>query len=110
MGAVGGGLFHACKQLVWGPQNYKFRSAFEVCAHCSGAHVHRASELIAGSAIAWSTLIDMFIFFCHVHISLRACQACRNVRGRPAVDHSARARHDRLSWSIRAPLPSTALV
>lgn len=32
MGAVGGGLFHACKQLVWGPQHYKFRSAFEVCA------------------------------------------------------------------------------
>lgn len=85
MGAVGGGLFHACKQLVWGPQNYKFRSAFEVCAHCSGAHVHRAPELIAGSAIAWSTLIDMFIFFCHVHISLRVKLAETYVADLPLI-------------------------
>lgn len=49
MGAVGGGLFHACKQLVWGPQNYKFRSAFEVCAGLRNAclNVH-PTELLPG--------------------------------------------------------------
>jgi mitochondrial import inner membrane translocase subunit TIM17 len=30
MGAVGGGLFHSCKQMWWAPRGHKFRSAFEV--------------------------------------------------------------------------------
>lgn len=32
MGAVGGGLFHAGKQMIWGPKRYKTRSALEVRA------------------------------------------------------------------------------
>lgn len=30
MGAIGGGMFHAGKQLIWGPKAYKMRSALEV--------------------------------------------------------------------------------
>jgi hypothetical protein len=30
MGAVGGGIFHAGKSLIWGPKGYKMRTALEV--------------------------------------------------------------------------------
>jgi hypothetical protein len=30
MGAIGGGLFHAGKQLIWGPKSFKMQSALEV--------------------------------------------------------------------------------
>jgi hypothetical protein len=30
MGAVGGGVFHAGKSLIWGPKGYKMRTALEV--------------------------------------------------------------------------------
>lgn len=32
MGAIGGGLFHAGKQMIWGPKNFKLRGAVEVRA------------------------------------------------------------------------------
>lgn len=31
MGAIGGGMFHAGKQMIWGPKNFKVQSAVEVC-------------------------------------------------------------------------------
>ena len=39
MGAIGGGMFHAGKQMIWGPKAYKMRSAFEVRVQTSGAYV-----------------------------------------------------------------------
>eukprot|EP00892_Ulva_mutabilis_P012574 jgi/Ulvmu1/968/UM102_0051.1 len=52
MGAVGGGLFHACKQLVWGPERYKFRSAFEA--------IRRESPRMGGSFAVWGGLFASF--------------------------------------------------
>lgn len=30
MGAIGGGMFHAGKQMIWGPKKFKVQSAVEV--------------------------------------------------------------------------------
>lgn len=30
MGAIGGGLYHAGKHVIWGPKNFKTRGAIEV--------------------------------------------------------------------------------
>ena len=34
MGAIGGGLFHGVKALIWGPKNFKMRHAIEVRSTC----------------------------------------------------------------------------
>jgi hypothetical protein len=43
MGAIGGGLFHASKQMIWGPRGHKFRSALEVRHFSCSRHLLRNS-------------------------------------------------------------------
>lgn len=52
MGAVGGGLFHAGKQMIWGPSSYKMQSAVEA--------VRREAPRMGGSFAVWGGLFSSF--------------------------------------------------
>lgn len=56
MGAIGGGLFHAGKQLIWGPKSFKMQGAVEVrldssAGTCALAPGEDAMHAIENSAV-----------------------------------------------------------